>query len=344
MPNEKVLFLKPEEEIKDKIIYIKDHELIGFNSSSTSVFLFNLFRMRKFGLSENFIYMDDDYFIGKPLKKSDFFYENDGKIYPFLITDSFKEMNKSLLKYQHNVLYRKVGKYSQTSDDFLYRKTSTLLFLYKIFGDDSDRYGYPLIEAEFNHNAMPLKLSDIEEIYEKIDKLYEYSEETLKTNYRHIRSLQAQTLFMSYARNKYDRWAKKISANFYTLDTLAQLHIKFLPSLFVINTSDKQYHINAYKREILKLILIFSNKTKYELDDENEEQIIKFIKEGQNNVTFLLEFLKIKKKQHKINYKLFLYIIIIIIIIIITITIFYNYKKRVALSLYSNVNNLYEIT
>ena len=157
MPNEKVMFLKPEEEIKDKIIYIKDHELIGFNSSSTSVFLFSLFKMRKFGLSENFIYMDDDYFIGKPLKKSDFFYENDGKIYPFLITDSFKEMNKSLLEEQQKILYGKTGKYSQTSNDYLYRKTSTLIFLYNIFGDDIDRNGYPLIEAEFNHNAMPLK-------------------------------------------------------------------------------------------------------------------------------------------------------------------------------------------
>ena len=54
--------------------------------------------MRKFGLSENFIYMDDDYFIGQPLKKSDFFYEYQGEIYPFLITDCFKEMNKTELE------------------------------------------------------------------------------------------------------------------------------------------------------------------------------------------------------------------------------------------------------
>ena len=148
-------------------------------------------------------------------------------------------MNKSLLEEQQKILYRKTGKYSQTSNDYLYRKTSTLIFLYNIFGDDIDRNGYPLIEAEFNHNAMPLKLSDIEEIYEKIEKLYKYSEETLKSKYRHIKSLQAQALFMSYARNKYDRCAKKIWASFYTLDTLGQLHPKFLPSLFVINTSDK---------------------------------------------------------------------------------------------------------
>ena len=209
MPNEKISFLKPIEEIKDKIIYIKDHELIGFNSSSVSVFLFNLFKMRKFGLSENFIYMDDDCFIGSPLKKSDFFYEDKGEIYPFLITDSFKEMNKVELEEQQKNLYEKTGKYSQTSNDYLYRKTSTLLFLYKIFGDDNSRGGYPLIEAEFNHNAIPLKLSDIEEIYTLIEKYYEFSDETLKAKYRHRKSLQAQTLFICYGRNKYDRWNKK---------------------------------------------------------------------------------------------------------------------------------------
>ena len=196
MPNEKVFFLKSQEEIKDKIIYVKDHELIGFNSSSSSVFLFNLHKMKKFGLSENFIYMDDDYFIGRPLNKSHFFYEDKGKIYPLILIETFQEMNKTKLEIQHKQLYKKVGKYSQTPIDFGFRRISTLLFLYKIFGIDEKRGGIPLIEAEFYHNAIPLKLSDIEEINEYIQKYYEYSKETLESKYRHIRSLQAQTLFM----------------------------------------------------------------------------------------------------------------------------------------------------
>ena len=326
MPNEKISFLKPIEAIKDKIIYIKDHELIGFNSSSVSVFLFNLFKMRKFGLSENFIYMDDDCFIGSPLKKSDFFYEDKGEIYPFLITDSFKEMNKVELEEQQKNLYEKTGKYSQTSNDYLYRKTSTLLFLYKIFGDDNSRGGYPLIEAEFNHNAIPLKLSDIEEIYTLIEKYYEFSDETLKAKYRHRKSLQAQTLFICYGRNKYDRWNKKIWSIFYSLDSIETIYVKHPPSLFVINNSDKKYHYNKYKKEILKLILIFPNKTNYELDNENEKQIIKYIQNGNNNITFLLEFLAIKKKMYnKKNYKYLRYIIIFIFISIIF---FYNYRKK----------------
>ena len=314
MPNEKISFLKPKQEISNKIIYIKDHELIGFNSSSVSAFLFNLFKMRKFGLSENFIYMDDDYFIGQPLKKSDFFYEYKGEIYPFLITDSFKEMNKTELEEIQAKLYKKIGKYSQKDIDYHYRKISTLLFLYKIFGDDNSRGGLPLIEVEFNHNAIPLKLSDIEEIYELINKKYEFSHETLKEKYRHIKSLQAQTLLVCYGRNKYDRWRKKIFSSFFSLDDIETLYTKNPPNLFVINTSDKKYYYNKYKIEILKLILIFPNKTDYELRDENEEQIIQFIKSGNKNITFLLEYLKIKKLRKKVNYKFYKYILLFVII------------------------------
>ena len=340
MPNEKVFFLKPKEEIQDKIIYIKDQDLVGFNSSSSSVFLFNLFRMRQFGLSENFIYMDDDYFIGKPLKKSDFFYENNGQINPFIITDSFKEMNKTYLEELHKKLYKEVGKYSQTPIDFYFRKISSLLFLYKIFGDDDVRGGYPLIEAELNHNAIPLKLNDIEEIHGYIEKYYEFSKETLQSKYRHIRSLQAQVLFMSYARNKYDRWVNKLLARFFTIDEIATLSTRFVPTLFVINTSDQKYLYNKYKLEIFKLILIFPNRTKYELIDENEELIKTMIKEKNfTNASVLFNSLQIKRKNIKKNYKKYLYILIFIGILVF---LFIYFMKKKNKKYYSNVNDFYD--
>ena len=74
MPNEKVSFLKSSEDIKDKIIYVKDKDLLGFDSESSNVFQYALFKLRQFGISDNFILMDDDYFFGKELKKTDFFY------------------------------------------------------------------------------------------------------------------------------------------------------------------------------------------------------------------------------------------------------------------------------
>ena len=80
MPNDNVIYFLPKEQIKDKIIYIKDKDLLGFDSGSICVFLYNLYKMRQFGLSENFIYMEDDYFIARPINKSEMFYEENGKI------------------------------------------------------------------------------------------------------------------------------------------------------------------------------------------------------------------------------------------------------------------------
>ena len=84
MPNERVKYFKPINEINNKIVYVKDKDLLGFDSASSVAFQFHLFNMAKFGLSENFILMDDDYFFGKPIKKTDFFYyeENQKKWCP----------------------------------------------------------------------------------------------------------------------------------------------------------------------------------------------------------------------------------------------------------------------
>jgi hypothetical protein len=47
----------------------------------------NLYKLEKFGVSKNFIYIEDDFFIGKPLKKNDFFYydKNKKKFYHFYL-------------------------------------------------------------------------------------------------------------------------------------------------------------------------------------------------------------------------------------------------------------------
>ena len=66
MPNQKVKYFKPIYEIENKIVYVKDKDLLGFDSANSVVFQLHLFNMTKFGLSENFILMDDDCFFGKP--------------------------------------------------------------------------------------------------------------------------------------------------------------------------------------------------------------------------------------------------------------------------------------
>ena len=266
MPNEKVKYFKEPKEIKDKIIYVKDKDLIGFDSASSPVFQLNLWKMQKFGLSENFILMDDDYFIGKPLEKRNFFYEENGKVYPASITGDYYELSKQSLEAALKPLLAKIGNVgSHTPNGFTIMQKSTLLFLYKIFGEDDTRYGKPLIESAFSHNAIPVKQSDIKEIYDYIEKLYPYADETLRAKVRHIRSLQPQTLFLSYEVNKYDRRVKIITSRFYDL---TQFKGKIESDLFVINTSDKKYGKNYYQNEIKYLDKLFPDKSPYESNIE----------------------------------------------------------------------------
>ena len=107
MPNEKVKYFKPQNEINDKIIYVKDKDLLGFDSSDSHTFHFNLFKMKDFGLSENFILMDDDYFFGKPINKSQFFYydEKQKKVLPSIITDEFNEIMENETIKEYNKLF-----------------------------------------------------------------------------------------------------------------------------------------------------------------------------------------------------------------------------------------------
>ena len=286
MPNEKVRFFKEPEEIKDKIVYVKDKDLLGFDSASSPAFQFNLWRMKEFGMSENFILMDDDCFIGKPLLKSNFFYEENGEVFPASITGDYYELNKQTLNTALKPLLAKISSInSHQPNGFNIMQKSTLLFLYDIFGDDDTRFGNPLIEAAFSHNAIAVKQSDIKEIYDYIIKLYPYADETLKAKTRHIRSLQPQTIFLSYPKNKYDRRVKIVTSKFFDL---TQFKGKVDTQLYVINTSDKKYANNHYVNEIKKLEELYPQKTPYELDfvdnnNSNQKKTNEEKKDGNKN-------------------------------------------------------------
>ena len=50
--------------------------------------------------------MEDDYFIGRPLKKSDFFYydKKEKKVFPYVVTNLFEELDKkSRMNYYYNL-------------------------------------------------------------------------------------------------------------------------------------------------------------------------------------------------------------------------------------------------
>ena len=261
MPNDKIDFLKDKEEIENKIIFIKDSAILGFESSSPPAFQFNLHKLKKFNLSENFILMDDDYFIAQPLKKSDLFYEEKGKVYPLLISDEYYNINFDKLENELLNCMDKIDEINYHSKEgFEFRKASTLSFVYKIFDDNYDTNN--LIGVGYTHNAIPLKLSDVEEVFDKIESDYKYSEFCLRGNKRNLRNLIPQIMFMSYARNKYNRPVNKISWKYYDLSEINNVNLN--TQLLVINKEDKVYDNNIYKKEEEVLNKLFPDAIKYE--------------------------------------------------------------------------------
>ena len=270
MPNEKVRYFKPKEEIKDKIIYVKDKDLLGFDSENSCTFQYNLYKMKQFGLSENFILMDDDYFIAQKINKNEMFYEENGEIYPAIISSDFYEMNKEVIIQQiEEIKKKRQSDNPHASNGFYISQKKSLLFLYDLFGNDDKRYGKKLIEPAFSHNAIPMKISDIEEIHKYIYDIYEFGKIILNEKERSMKDLQFQTLYLAYIKNKYNRKVYKISSEFYDLSQGTKI-LKNTKKLFVINTSLRKYFPILYLREKETLERLFPIKTKYELEEEKE--------------------------------------------------------------------------
>ena len=112
--------------------------------------------MYKFGISNNFIIMDDDYFIGKPLNKNDFFYVENGKVVPLIITSNFIKIENDSLRVRCEIIKNKAmsSKEEQNNDIFLYSLCLTYSYIINIFNKS-------LIIPKFNHNALPVNLEEL---------------------------------------------------------------------------------------------------------------------------------------------------------------------------------------
>ena len=295
MPNEKVKYFKSKDEICDKIVYVKDKDLIGFDSANIVVFLFNLYKMKEFGLSENFIYMDDDYFIGKPINKNEFFYEDKGEVFPALITADYYEINKEEIQMiLKQILSSKRNLGTHSEKVFIATQIRALLFMYDIFGNDDIRYNKKLIEPAFTHNAIPMKISDIKEIHDLVFDKYDKGKEMLFSKERSINDLQFQSLYMAYVKNKYDRKVSIIHSEFYDLfqaeNIIENKNEKI--KLFVINTSSRNYRDIIFLKEKQILYKLFPERTFYEKGKNNElffnimiKNSIKFISFNKTEIT-----------------------------------------------------------
>ena len=267
MPNKKVRYFKPIEEIKDKFVYIKDKDLIGFDTMNSAPIQFNLFKLEKYGISENFIYMDDNYFIGGDLKKTDFFYYDDKlkKVLPAIVNGFFSELNEQATLNEYNEFFK--GKDTFNVNDNLGWKFSILCTEKLII----DNYNIPLVNLEFTHNALPLNINELKEIYTLITKKYEYVNETLYSLERNIFALQPQLLFSLYGLNIKKRKVHYIEYNHLGLNQIQKNYL--YTKLVGINTGGDEFTLAHEKGKII-LGERFSEPTKYENDFE-EKKIIK---------------------------------------------------------------------
>ena len=296
MPNEKIRYFKEIKEIQEKIVYIKDKDLLGFDSSSSLVFQFRYWKMKDFNMSDNFIAMDDDCYIGRPLKKTDLFYVENKKVVPLIITSKFLKFNKaevdsSIYYYKRNI---KNSKREQTFDAFQYSKYLTYSLIMEVLSQKK------IIVPKFTHNAIPNNVNEIKEIYDLINES-KYKNTTLYASYRHIESLQFQTFVLSFTFIKYNKKVKNISNKLIRFGN--SLIANYNYDLFCINTNS---HDNSeLSTHIFKIVMekLFPERSPYEIIDYSlaslSFNIIKQMKQRTNELE--KELSKIKKEKIKLE-------------------------------------------
>ena len=334
MPNKKVRFFKDYDFIKNKIIYVNDKDILGFDSSNSLAFQFRYWRMKKFGISNNFISMDDDYFIGHPLNKTDFFYVLNGQVTPLIITHKFTKLDKISTQKKMIEYKNMINKFDeeQTSPIFRYSLYLTYSYIIKLFKE-------PLFIPVHTHNAIPINLKELKEIY---DIIYQSENRfgTLYSLYRPIDNIQFQTFVVSYTFFKYNKKVRNISNKL--INNKNSIIADYNYSLFCINTGSIDYNNISFMETKIVMEYLFHIISPYEIIDN---------KSSLSNLAFNtiysieMEYMQLKvKKTKKINnlqiklekYKIIikhlyyipiLYLLIIKIFFIIIIKLNYNIKS-----------------
>ena len=257
MPNDKVMFLKDYDIIKNKIVYIKDKDILGYDSANSLSFQFNYWKMKKYDISDNIIAMDDDCFIGKPLKKSHFFYYRKGKVTPAIITSKFLRLNQSFAK-KRLKMYEKIitkNNVEQSSAEFRHSLYITYSFILKMFRKS-------LIFPAHTHNAIPINLNELKEIYDIIFKS-EFKFSTLDSLYRKIDSLQFQAFYLSYSFIRFLKKVKNISNNL--IQNKNAIFADYNYSLFCINTGSIKYDSLVFMESKIVMEYLFPFPSKFEI-------------------------------------------------------------------------------
>ena len=259
MPNEKVKFLKSYDEIKEKIIYIKDKDFLGFDTANIHSFTFNLYKLEHYGISKNFLYLEDDFFIGKSIKKNEFFYfdKNKKKVFPFLLTKHFQILNKTEIMNKYYEIYKirnSIHPHSSTG------------WWFSIFCTDKyfmEKYNFQLINTNYTHNTISENIDDLKEIYEEI-KSYDYFNETIYSKERHILTLNQPHFGNLYQLNIKHKKVNSIKYRFIEIENIKKFKLK--DPLFVLNTCGNHIPLNRQNKIQKKVMVkVFSLKTIFEI-------------------------------------------------------------------------------
>ena len=249
--------------------YINDKQFLGFDSANIFSFSFNLFKLKNYGVSKNFIYMEDDFFIGKSLKKNDFFYydEKAKKVLPFILTKYFFEMNITdvLIKYNHYFKIKdSIHPHSRYGWHFSIYSTNKYIL---------ERYNITPINTLFTHNAIAENIDELKEIFNEIKK-YKYINETLFSKERNILTLNQPHFFNLYLLNIKHRKVHSIPYKYYEMELINK--VKLNNALFVINTGGNHIPLKRHykiQRRIMEkrfpFSVIYENKYEKNINKKN---------------------------------------------------------------------------
>lgn len=231
MPNNKVKYFKELEIIEDKIKYINDKELLGYDTANIHAFTLQLYKLEKFGLSTNFIYMEDDFFIGNFLNKKNFFYyePKNKKVLPFLVQKHFYVINETELKMNLGELLSIKDKIFPHSSKGWYLS----IYITEYYFLNKYKNIKSVISTYYTHCARGENTEYSKDIYNDI-KNYWFINETLYSKERHLFSLNQPQYYYLFKLNIKKNYNRFINYAYYKVEELNKCNLKI--PLFVINT------------------------------------------------------------------------------------------------------------